>query len=152
MDQCRVCKTAANVDPDNSTGFFIHRSCPRCGSFAIACDFLEDWQWRELEAARLSHRIRRMQPSKTIVRITADLAKRFVSAPLPSIQEQADTFILWIGEQLLATDPTTRVSIGDARKVQELVATVGGVGNETGGFLAGELCRAELAYWDSPTV
>jgi len=106
---CPVCKTE---DPGVTTprvgaskqGW----SCPRCGSFALdehlAMDTMLDRTLRDDldKRAVLSHWIRTQNESKrdeTLV-LSRQLVDSIVESPRPSLPEQADYYVRWIGDNV----------------------------------------------------
>jgi len=105
-DNCPVCKTALNGkkptrNPACSTYDY---DCPRCGKFLFtfpesdldlmeAHDYCHDKDWRSV----LSHHIRKMQKDNSGILLNGDLVKAILKKIPPSLNEQIDNIIRWLG-------------------------------------------------------
>lgn len=123
---CPICGSNAQVGTVRRThdGSEAHHvPCARCGPFDATEEAVEDLPGTlrgDVELiARVAHGVRRMQRPSTTPLITSDLVERFAKTPLPSIFEQANTVISWIGrnasgpgEDILLTPATHQFLIG----------------------------------------
>src|SRR5580704_2005116 len=95
MPNCPVCKFSAHVEPWDALNQW-RVNCPGCGKFEIPRGVGESLA--DYLRPRLSHAIRlRQQTNGGFVSISRDLAKRFIDEPLPSLREQMDGLLLFIG-------------------------------------------------------
>ena len=101
---CIVCLTP-NARRQPGAGDFARFDCPRCGSFALsgtAESALEGLLTEvPLRRSLMSHTLRRMQlPNDKHIRIinSDDLPTFWSQGRLPTPLQQADNFILWIGD------------------------------------------------------
>jgi hypothetical protein len=120
-DICPIC--GSNVNESNllaSSGdvLFSHYSCPRCGDYRIE-DILQDdlptlLDKDKQKIAVLSHWIRTEHESitkeprgkqggrKALILDSEELVESIIRNPRPSLPEQADNFIRWMGDNLKA--------------------------------------------------
>jgi hypothetical protein len=102
MTSCPVCKTPNCVKEARETADFY--KCSRCGRFALTGSVVGTLEtyFKEvpLRAAIMSHTLRRAHRDKESPRAisTNELPSYWSSGRLPTPQEQADSLILWIGE------------------------------------------------------
>ena len=102
MIDCLVCKTPNCLE--EAVGGDWRYNCARCGRFSLtgsAVASLEGY-FREvpLRAVIMSHTLRRAQGEEASPRAisTDELPSYWSSGRLPTPQEQADSLIMWIGE------------------------------------------------------
>ncbi len=106
-DNCPVCQTALNgKKPTRNAAFSDYAyDCPRCGKFMFKfmesdLDFMgpdnhpRDNDWRSV----LSHHIRKMQRNDKDVVLNADLVEAILKKTPPSLNEQINNIIRWIGQ------------------------------------------------------
>ena len=117
-DKCPVCRTEASGFSTQPIPVgklcTVECSCPRCGQFILPDDALwvvvdkmlgDDIQTR----AKLSHWIRRKHEALAKqprtpgghtqpISLDGDLVKSIIKDPRPSLQEQADNLVCWIGD------------------------------------------------------
>src|SRR6266446_7055968 len=104
MPNCIVCNTP-NAQRQTGSGDFARFDCPRCGSFALsgtAEGSLEELLSEvPLRRSVMSHTLRRMQtPNNKHLRIinSDELPTFWRDGRLPTPLQQADNFILWVGD------------------------------------------------------
>lgn len=131
-DICPVCKTQANKRESPASGRFVQGwECPRCGDFFLNEDLALDTTLNrtiknETQRAVLSHWIRTRHESMpkppqrgvdSPILLDRDLVASIIKNPLPSVAEQAASFILWLGNddhlpgEPLLVEPSTHQSI-----------------------------------------
>jgi hypothetical protein len=117
---CPICDSDAEVSGIGRTHDGLearHVPCDRCGPFYVTEEALHDLQgWHKGDAdlmARIAHGVRRMQREGRATLLTTQLVKRFVATPLPSVFEQANNLIRYLGEH--APGPGETVNV-DARQ------------------------------------
>jgi nucleoside 2-deoxyribosyltransferase len=127
MTDCIVCNTP-NVSRQSGEGDFSKYECPRCGAFVLSgtAEAVLESQLTEVPLRRslMSHTLRRMQlPQNKHLRIIGsdELPSFWSDGRLPTPLEQADKFILWLGDNqetpstwALTTAPTIAATIGIA--------------------------------------
>jgi hypothetical protein len=103
MANCIVCNTP-NTQRQAGAGDFARIDCPRCGSFALSgsAEASLETLFAEVPLRRslMSHTLRRMQtPSNKHLRIISsdELPTFWNEGRLPTPIEQANNFILWVG-------------------------------------------------------
>lgn len=117
---CPICKNdaAQTVSLDQLDSLF-RVDCPTCGAYVVTPDVLseikEQLPERSVKSAVLSYAIRRMG---RIFRLTNELLHEFLKRNLPTAAEQADNFILWLGDK---TTPGQQIRV----KEHEDYAAVG---------------------------
>ncbi len=106
--QCLICnstlfhpaQTAARGRAPNIMGMDTTYDCPRCGEFSV--DFVMHASLKGIldndteRIALLSHSVRRM---KTPL-LSKDIVETVLKGKLPNPMEQADNFILWLGDNV----------------------------------------------------
>ncbi len=116
---CPICNSAVNPrgparSPDGREGYFVN--CERCGPYYLSEEAMADmngWHRRDEEKiARIGHAVRRMARPGRHPFLMNDALERLVNEPLPSVFEQADNLIRWLGEN--ATGPGESVTITPA--------------------------------------
>ncbi len=101
---CPICESALEAAPTELPNTFggVFK-CPQCGPFLIGWadadadgikNLLAGQQEKRL---RLSHRLRWMSRDHGPPNLSAGLIYRFVEQPLPSLFEQVDNLVLWLG-------------------------------------------------------
>jgi len=127
-DTCPICKSPLgdNERQPPKTGDREYFHCPRCGEFVlsrsilqglVAHQFLKDDQEK---IAILSYAIRKMQRTREIPYLDSYLVDQLLQNSLPSLSEQIDNFILWLGEQTgygetIWVEPPTHQSVIGAK-------------------------------------
>lgn len=99
---CPICGTVLVVDGGMPTGDSQCYSCPRCGDFHLSGSFaatiknkLDNYD----KVAVLSHAIRKMQRNIDTPMLEDDLVEKILKMnKVPSHTEQANNFILWLGD------------------------------------------------------
>jgi hypothetical protein len=102
LTNCPICKRAARgmlTDYERRARV----SCPACGTYDSILEVIN--RIRPDQLPRLSYRIRKMQGSATPPMIDLELAEKLVADPLPSVREQADNFLFWVGGELRHSNP-----------------------------------------------
>ena len=104
MERCPICQWCDNevaLNPENLTKVWV--SCPRCGQFALDAAWLSGIMAGKLKAgfsdrqkAVLGYAIRKSNPQK--VWSEGDIRKVLDRNHLPSVAEQADNLILYLGD------------------------------------------------------
>ena len=101
--------------------------CPRCGPFFASQELLADlahWRWREgekTERALLSHAVQKMQRENDPPFLTTHIVEEILKGSLPSLSQQVDNLVLWLGAHLngpgetLSIQSTTHQSIVGSR-------------------------------------
>lgn len=111
---CPICHTE-NVlvqSLPTQTSFYIY-NCPRCGSFSISFEALQDIDFDEYPSTRaiLSYWIRTHQ-SNVLLQLTREKIKDILeSTSLPKPREQANNLILWMGNTLTKPQQKTSISL-----------------------------------------
>lgn len=111
---CQICHTE-NVlvqSLPTQTSFYIY-NCPRCGSFSISFEALQDIDFDEDPSTRaiLSYWIRTHQ-SNVLLQLTREKIKDILeSTSLPKPREQANNLILWMGNTLTKPQQKTSISL-----------------------------------------
>lgn len=121
---CPVCKSKLKDYSESKSvagklGAFF--SCPRCGDFLLSSS-IQSWLPNKLndddeKIAILSNAIRNMQRDGSEPFLDSYLVVQILDRPLPSPTDQANNFILWLGENLkgpgekLRVEPATHQSI-----------------------------------------
>ena len=102
MTDCIVCETPnADIRPVGGATIF---DCKRCGRFSLADSVVAtietDFKKEPLRRAIMSHTLRRAFRGQEEAKIitTYDLPSYWAAGRLPTPQQRADSFILWIGE------------------------------------------------------
>jgi hypothetical protein len=112
--QCPICQTGADETerPGGRDSHFF--KCPNCGGFEIAGTALSTLPKHvkdPVDAACLSHWVRRGQSLKEPVFIGSETAEKILKAwSLPNPSEQADLLVLWLGDEIKAPGRAARIS------------------------------------------
>ena len=102
---CPICANNAEVSgvrvaPGGRHGHLV--TCERCGAYFVTEEALEDLPGtvrRDAELiARVAHGVQRMQRGAQHPFLTTGLLQHFVNSSLPSVFEQANSLIRWLGE------------------------------------------------------
>jgi hypothetical protein len=105
-------------------------------------------QIRPAQLPRLSYKIRKMQNSATPPMIDLELAERLVADPLPSVREQADNFLLWVGGELRLTNPVGYFPLYPPDGEGLLTATIGAFDGQSAWVIVTQyLVGEELVYF-----
>jgi hypothetical protein len=100
---CPVCQLPSKIQEAGIMGqHLFHIICPRCGQYQIDYALkgylnLEEYQSK---SAILSHAIRKMQKNNEIPSLDFEIVKRILQNPLPKPSEQANNFVLWLGDHI----------------------------------------------------
>jgi hypothetical protein len=104
-DTCPICKSPLgdNEKSPPKTGDREYFNCPRCGEFLLSRSVLKAFTSQllkddEEQIAILSHAIRKMQRRDEIPCLDSYLIDRLLQNSLPSLSEQINNFILWLGK------------------------------------------------------
>ena len=101
-DNCPVC--ASLLEKTESRGDKTFYSCPRCGQFVLTGSIIGTLPsilgGKNERIATLSHAIRKMQGEGGEPFLNTDLVERIMKIKLPNPSQQANNFILWLGENL----------------------------------------------------
>jgi len=116
MTICPVCSELLRQEPDH--GMFwpcVSYDCPRCGRFVFRSDLsngIGDYYSTPHRRSVLSHRLRcSYQPERRYVFLGwNDLPAWRLDDPLPTPAEQADRFVLWIGDHQPSTAESVEIS------------------------------------------
>src|SRR5690242_3834847 len=123
MAQCPICKAPARdlgrTDYDRKIGV----DCPGCGDLAVWEDVVERIAAEHLP--RLSYKLRRMRRSGVRLEVTLTLAQKLVADPLPSVSEQQDNLLLWLGDELREKNPVAFFPIYPPDGEAVLAASIG---------------------------
>jgi len=102
--KCVVCKTELSQDMATSSGDIKHIDCPLCGKYKISRSLHDDldstYVKNELDRVKLSHFIRRAQGHNDHPYLNTYLVESILQQSLPSITEQADILLTWVGENI----------------------------------------------------
>ena len=103
---CPVCDSPLNVDRGQyppKTGDSQFFDCPRCGSYSLSRSLADDLasilKGDNEKIAVLSHSIRKMQKNGNWPYINSYSAPQILRNSLPSLSEQMDNMIFWLGEK-----------------------------------------------------
>jgi len=100
---CPVCNWQSEIKTvkvNNAFWFLI--SCPRCGHYQVdnvTKGYLNGEEFKK-NSATLSHAIRKMQRSTELPLLDLASISRIVKNTLPKPSEQANNFILWLGDNI----------------------------------------------------
>jgi len=104
MDQCPVCSSPVPSSTDRQGVDGVGVDCPNCGSFDLSGTALSELSFTlrddDLSRPLLSHAIRRMQESKHRPSQNSGIVARLLQGSLPTVMEQADNLVLWLGRTL----------------------------------------------------
>jgi hypothetical protein len=110
-NNCPVCASPLEKQENRVDKTFF--SCPRCGRFVLVGSLLSTLPSTlnnsEERIAILSHAIRKMQSESEDPFLNTQLVKRIMETKLPNPSQQADNFILWLGEKL--PGPGERINV-----------------------------------------
>jgi hypothetical protein len=122
LTKCPICKYAARAAlTDDEQRARV--SCPACGTYDVILYVIE--RIRPEHLPRLSYKIRKMQASATPPMIDLALSEKLVADPLPSVREQADNFLLWVGSELRDRNPVGYFPLYPPDGEAILTATIG---------------------------
>jgi hypothetical protein len=128
ITNCPICKRAARsmlTDYERRARVV----CPACGTYDAIIEVIQ--RIRPEQLPRLSYKIRKMQGSATPPMIDLELAERLVADPLPSVREQADNFLLWVGGELRHNNPVAYFPLYPPDGEALLAATIGAFDGQT---------------------
>jgi hypothetical protein len=80
--------------------------------------------------------------------VTREIAESLVARSLPSLREQQDSFIRWLGDKLRANNPAERYSIA-GKDSDEFCAVIGAFSVNYAWQIVRDLNAAGLVEWDS---
>lgn len=103
LESCPVCQLPSKIQEAGIMGqHLFHIICPRCGQYQV--DYvlkgylnLEEYQSK---SAILSHAIRKMQKKNEIPSLDFETVKHILQNLLPKPSEQANNFMLWLGDHI----------------------------------------------------
>lgn len=131
---CPICNSNAPVSasrpaPGNRYGRFVE--CGQCGSYFASEEAVHDLpgtlRGDPDRIARVAYGVRRMGRGTAPPFLTTNVIENLLATPLPSVFEQANNLILWVGEQ--ATGPGENVDL-DALKHRFVVGAKAPAGFE----------------------
>ena len=105
VQNCPVCKSDnAQITQLGALNDAVSVNCGTCGryrvSFMTQLRISEDVRERSTESSVLSYYIRRMQTDESTEPVLTDaMVEEFLKRQLPSAAEQADNFVLWVGDR-----------------------------------------------------
>lgn len=112
MPSCPTCFRKEGVEIQSLANFKFLVECQACGEFETSRPAIDDFGsllHDPLRRAILSHVLRKMQSRGSRPFLTFDVADRIVSgAKLPAVREQANNLVLWLGNELLYSNPAGR--------------------------------------------
>jgi hypothetical protein len=128
MTQCPICLSEACGQGHQPTGDGHggeRYDCPRCGTYFLSVTLLatlphtlgED----ETKRALLSHAVRKMQRQKQHPFLASGLVEEILKGSLPSLFQQAENLVLWLGTHLkgpgesIWVNPASHLSIVGSR-------------------------------------
>jgi hypothetical protein len=99
-------------------------NCPVCGVFALEHPALirlthEISTRSDKRSAVLSYYVRRMQREGTPAKLTLQLLDEFLTRKLPDASEQADNFILWLGDRTVPGETTKSTAAWTTRFLRQ---------------------------------
>lgn len=101
--KCPVCEEELNQELKELSGRNVVRfSCANCGTFDtsdVANSLVIGLGQNPIKRAVLSYSLRKMQASGTPY-LNESLLKKIIEKPLPTLPEQCDNLILWLGNSL----------------------------------------------------
>lgn len=100
---CPVCKWQSEIKTVKvNNDFLFIISCPRCGQYQVdyvTKGYLNSEEFKR-NSATLSHTIRKMQRNNEFPLLDLASISRIVKNALPKPSEQANNFILWLGDNI----------------------------------------------------
>lgn len=143
MANCPVCKSTADAELRDYERFW-RVTCRGCGRFELQVGLGEELA--DDLRPRLSHAIRLRQQENKFVEITRDLVSKLTEAPLPSLREQMDNLLLFVGDRVRLQDPVRSFDFQPV--LLEMVATIGAYDSGSVGLLLDNLAQSRAVYWD----
>jgi hypothetical protein len=106
-DMCPICQSplGSKEHQPPKTGEKEYFNCLRCGEFVLSRSLLQGFVAHRLlkddpeKIAILSYSIRKMQRKSEIPYLDSYLVDQLLQNSLPSLSEQIDNFILWLGDE-----------------------------------------------------
>ncbi len=106
-DKCPICQSplGSKEDQPPKIGDKEYFNCPRCGEFVLSRSIFQALVSHNLlnddlgKIAVLSHSIHKMQRKGEIPYLDSYLVDQLLQNSLPSLSEQIDNFILWLGDE-----------------------------------------------------
>lgn len=137
MSECPICGDDAVVRPSGH-GDRNHVECKTCGPFEITRSASDDWPAMSGKDSDriwlLSHAIRKRYRENRPPAIDSYLIERIVAeSTLPTVTQQAENFILWMGQQFKSPEETTGIY------KRGWAAIIGSSSPETVQYIAGHL-------------
>jgi hypothetical protein len=149
MARCPVCHAdGLGVKVESLQNRQSKVTCRRCGLFSIPDDVGSSLT--NDERPRLSHAIRKMQRANAFAPITRELANNLRAVPLPSVLQQFDGLIEFIGDRLRLGNPLGRFEL-DTVETDEMLAEIGAYDSATLGLLLGDLVDKNFVQWTKGT-
>lgn len=126
ITRCLICNeegiNTTGVPHDDSTVY----DCPICGRYAFTIEahqmLIPQVEDNAYKRAVLSHYVWRSQSSGQVVKIYSDVLERVISNKLPNAAEQANNFILWLGNNSDAPGSIVERSI---RSLEPIIGALG---------------------------
>jgi hypothetical protein len=145
MTNCPVCKISGASAEEWDAKNQWRVKCPGCGLFEIPVGVGEKLD--DHLRPRLSHAIRlRQQTNGGFVPITRDLAKRLIEERLPSLREQMDGLLMFVGDRARDQDPVRHFQLSPPLNA-EMISTIGAYHSGSIGLLLGDLNGTGELEW-----
>jgi hypothetical protein len=114
MAQCALCGSAAVAMPTDY-GMVTAVACKKCGRYEGNLEELTDLKREKPYCIpRLIHRMCRMRTAKEDkIILRPELVESLIADPLPSVREQEDNLLLWMGDKMRAENPTGFINMGE---------------------------------------
>lgn len=148
--ECPICQHQSSVIKLRDYGERIEIDCSKCGRYEItrtAFDMLTVGRTGDAtSAAAMSHAVRRMQRSNERPAIDSKNVKNFAAQPLPNPHQQADNFVLWLGEYLRHPGKTVKPNY------EAVASIIGGLDGNDARFISVELIGRELIRGDASSL
>ena len=141
--RCPVCTASTTSVNRTDFGEYARIECPWCGQFEITSSaekVIENLlAQNQYGRALISHALRNMQKRQQWPRLDSYTLNELIVGTLPTPHEQADNFVLWLGEQT-ANNP------GRPLNVDYSIAApiIGGVDSKDSTFIAKQLEERRL--------
>ncbi len=120
-ENCLICKTELTTKPERPDDGQAYE-CPRCGKYFMSTNtekMIRGYTYNEEDIAILSYSIQKMQRQDSECLISPDVIKAILKKTPPSLNEQINNIILWIGQtarpgEEVTIDIATHLSIAGA--------------------------------------
>lgn len=152
MAKCPVCQNAAECGEPTDGGNRLPVDCPGCGSFVITRLAARDIERTGAKRGAVSHWIRLACEQGQRPEIDQKRLQEILDEQtLPSVAEQVDSLMLWLGGELLRMGkPNARVEVRERRKLTALVGASPQPENEGLDYLIEGLAQKNLTFPSSP--